>query len=324
MIQVDEKETIRRLYFIKRHSARRIARERHHSRKTVKKAIMDGGVPKYHLTRAKPCPVMGPYRDIIESWLKEDRSQPKKQRHTAHRIYERLVNEFSFTGAERTVREYVRKLRFDLEDMAIPLEFDPGSDAQCDWGEAWVYMEDELTRVQVFCMKLCYSGKPFLVTFPTQRQEVFFEGHRQAFDWYEGVPPRISYDNLATAVRKVPQGHNRKEQEVFIAFRSHYLFESHFATPGRPREQGRVESLVGYARRNYFVPVPRVKSYEELNRLLLERLLADEGRKAARWRDDGERSLGEGERPSPAVAEIPLPLLCQPAGAPQPPEPGKL
>jgi len=280
MIQVEEKETIRRLYFIKRHSQRQIARERRHSRKTVKKAIMDGGVPEYHLKRAKPCPVMGPYKSIIEDWLKEDRSRPKKQRHTAHRVYERLVSEFSFTGAERTVREYVSKLRFNLEEMAIPLEFDPGSDAQCDWGEAWVDMDGELTKVQVFGMKLCYSGKPFVMTFPTQRQEAFFEGHRQAFDWYEGVPPRISYDNLTTAVRKVLQGHNRKEQEAFIAFRSHYLFDSHFATPGRPREQGRVESLIGYVRRNYFVPVPRVKSYDELNQLLLERMLADEGRKA--------------------------------------------
>jgi transposase len=164
--------------------------------------------------------------------------------------------------------------------MAIPLEFDPGSDAQCDWGEALVYMGDGLIKVQVFCLKLCYSGKPFVVTFPTQRQEAFFEGHRQAFDWYGGVPPRISYDNLTTAVRKVLRGHKRKEQEAFIAFRSHYLFESHFATPGRPGEQGKVESLVGYARRNYFVPIPRVKSYEELNRLLLERLLADEERKS--------------------------------------------
>ena len=280
MIQVDEKETIRRLYFIKRQSQRQIARERHHSRKTVKKAIMDAGVPQYHLTRAKPCPVMGPYKEIIAGWLKEDQSRPRKQRHTAHRIYERLVGEYGFTGAERTVREYVSKLRFSLEDMAIPLEFDPGTDAQCDWSEALAYMDDELTKVQAFCMKLCYSGKPFVMTFPTQRQEAFFEGHRQAFDWYDGVPPRISYDNLTTAVRKVLQGHNRKEQESFIAFRSHYLFESHFATPGRPREQGKAESLVGYMRRNYFVPVPKVKSYEELNQLLLERLLADEKRKA--------------------------------------------
>jgi len=278
MIQVDEKENIRRLYFIRRHSMRQIARERHHSRRTVKKAIMDASIPEYHLSVPKSCPVMGPYKDIIESWLKGDRHQPKKQRHTAHRIYERLVGEYGFAGSERAVRQYVSKLRFDLDDMAIPLEFDPGSDAQCDWGEAWVYMEDKLSKVQVFHMKLCYSGKPFVMAFPTQRQEASLEGHRQAFEWYEGIPPRISYDNLTTAVRRVLQGHNRQEQAAFTAFRSHYLFESHFATPGRPREQGRVESLVGDTRRNYFVPVPRVKSFEELNRYLLERLRADESR----------------------------------------------
>ena len=92
------------------------------------------------------------------------------------------------------------------------------------------------------------------------------------------VHGRISYDNLTVAVRKVLQGRNREEQQSFIAFRSHYLFESHFASPGTPREQGRVESLVGYMRRNYFVPVPRVSSFKELNRILMERLAADDGR----------------------------------------------
>ena len=162
--------------------------------------------------------------------------------------------------------------------MAIPLEFDPGADAQCDWGEAQVYMGDEPVTAQVFCLKLSYSGKPFVMAFPTQRQEAFFEGHDQAFNWFGGVPGRISYDNLATAVHKVLEGRNRQEQQAFIAFRSHYLFESRFATVATPREQGRVENLVGYMRRNYFVPVPRVSSFAELNQILLERLAADDER----------------------------------------------
>lgn len=117
------------------------------------------------------------------------------------------------------------------------------------------------------------------MAFPTQRQEAFFEGHDQAFNWFSGVPTRVSYDNLSTAVRKVLQGKNRQEQQTFTAFRSHYLFESHFATPATPREQGRVENLVGYMRRNYFVPVPRVSSFAELNEMLLERLLGDDERR---------------------------------------------
>ena len=289
MIQVDEKEIIRKFYFIQRHSMRLIARERHHSRKAVKKAIMDSGVPEYHLTIPRPCPVLGPFKGIIKSWLEGDKYQPKKQRHTAHRIYERLVSEYGFTGGERTVRHHVSKLKPNLGEMAIPLEFDPGADAQSDWGEAQVYMGNELVPVQVFCMKLSCSGKPFVMAFPTQRQEAFFEGHCQAFDWFEGVPARISYDNLTVAVRRVLQGRNRQEQGSFIAFRSHYLFDSHFSTPGKPREQGRVESLVGYMRRNYFVPVPRVASFEELNGLLLERLSADDKRRVS----SGEMTVGE-------------------------------
>jgi len=278
MIQVDEKETIRRLYFIQRHSIREIAKELRHSRRTVKKAITDASVPEYHLTVPRISPVMDPFKAIIERWLEEDKSQPKKQRHTAHRIYTRLVGEQNFTGGERTVRQYVSRLKPNFQEMFIPLEFDPGADAQCDWGEAFVYMGDELVPVQVLCMKLSYSGKPFVMAFPTQRQEAFFEGQHQAFNWYQGVPARIGYDNLTLAVQKVLRGRNRQEQQAFIAFRSHYLFQSHFAMPRHPQEQGRVESLVGYMRRNYFVPVPRVRSFEELNWMLLERLREDDHR----------------------------------------------
>ena len=278
MIQVDEKETIRRLYFIQRHSIREVSKELHHSRKTVKKAIIDASVPKYHLTVPRTSPVMDPFKSIIERWLEEDKSQPKKQRHTAHRIFTRLVGEHNFTGGERTVRQYVSRLKPNFQGMFIPLEFDPGADAQCDWGEAFVYMGDKLVPVQALCMKLSYSGKPFVMAFPTQRQEAFFEGQHQAFNWYQGIPARVGYDNLTVAVQKVLLGRNREEQQAFIAFRSHYLFESHFSMPRHPQEQGRVESLVGYMRRNYFVPVPRVKSFEELNWMLLERLREDNRR----------------------------------------------
>jgi transposase len=279
MIQVDEKEIIRRLYFTKRFSMREIARSRGHSRDTVKKALENASIPKYHLRTSKPRRVMGSVAPIINQWLKEDSDRPLKQRHTAHRIYERLVAEHNFTGGERTVRAFVAKLRPSLQEMAIPLEFDPGRDAQCDWGEALIYVNDKPVMAQVFCMKLSYSHRPFVMAFPTQRQECFFEGQRKAFEWYGAVPPRIGYDNMTIAVQKVLRGRNRQEQQAFIAFRSHYMFESHFAMPATPREQGRVESLVGYARRNYFVPVPRVSSFAELNSELCRRLEADDSRK---------------------------------------------
>jgi len=308
MIQVDEKEIIRRLYFIKRHSIRRIAREHHYSRKTIRKAIADASVPEYHLSGPKACPVMDLFLPTIEKWLLQDRNRPKKQRHTAHRIYVRLVKELGFTGGERTVRKHVSRLKQNYNEVSIPLEFDAGADAQGDWGEALIYLDDKPVTARVFCMKLSYSGKPFVMAFPTERQEAFFEGQRRAFEWFEGVPARVSYDNLTTAVLKVLRGRNRIEQDAFIAFRSHYLFQSHFATPATPREQGRVESLVGYMRRNYFVPVPHVSSFDEINRTLLERLQEDDNRPSP----DKPMTIGEAwQEEKPKLLPLPpIPHRC--------------
>jgi len=143
MIQVEEREIIRKLYFRERHSIKRIARERHHFRKTVRKAITEAGPPQYHVKGAKPCPVLGPYKVIINRWLEEDRHRPRKQRHTGHRVYERLVAECGYRGGESTVRHYVGTERKGLGELAIPLEFDPGADAQCDWGEGLVIMNGQ-------------------------------------------------------------------------------------------------------------------------------------------------------------------------------------
>lgn len=281
MVKVDEKERIRRAYFLQRKSIREISREFHHARRTVRKAIYDPAPPQY--TRSAPTtkPVLGPFTAIIDQWLDEDLSRPRKQRHTARRIYHRLVEEYGFKGGESTVRLYVRRHRPRERQVYIPLEYDPGSDAQCDFGPAYVVMEDKLEQVQLFCLRLCYSTKPFVMAFPHQKQEAFFEGHVAGFDFLGGVPGKIWYDQLSPAVKHCVRGKGSGVQELesFIAFRSHYLFESRFCNPGKAHEKGMVENLVGYARRNFLVPVPRVSSFQELNELLLERCLREDQRR---------------------------------------------
>jgi hypothetical protein len=160
----------------------------------------------------------------------------------------------------------------------LPREFDPGTDAQVDWGEGDVILAGEQVTVQLFLMRLCYSRRVFVRAFPAQKQEAFFEGHVQAFHFFQGIPARISYDNLKTAVLRVLEGHNRQEQQAFITFRSHYLFESNFCTPGEGHEKGGVEHSVGFDRRNFLVPLPNVASYDELNAHLLACCLADDQR----------------------------------------------
>lgn len=272
MIKVDEKERIRKEYFRKRKSIREIAREFQHARKTVKKALMDPYPPVYKRKTPPPEPVLGPVKPIIDGWLSEDKDRPRKQRHTARRIYHRLKKEYSFKGSESTVRKYVRSKKSQgYKEVFLPLEYDRGSDAQGDFGEAYVIMNGSLTLVQLFCMRLCYSRKPFVAAFPFQKQEAFFEGHVRSFNFFEGVPYRITWDNLKSAVKKILTGKNREEQTAFITFRSYYLFDSNFTTPGEAHEKGQVENLVGYARRNFLVPLPRVESFDELNEYLFKR-----------------------------------------------------
>ena len=279
MIDVDEKELIRRDYFVLGLSMRCIARERGHSRHTVRRALADPGPPVYRRREPKPRPAIGSYTGIIDHWLAEDQQRPAKQRHTARRIYHRLVAEYGFSGSESTVRRYVRERRPRRPEVFIPLEHDP-AEAQVDWGTGQVILAGRQRAVQLFCFRLCYSQKPFVMAFPTERQEAFFAGHATAFGVIGGVPRRITYDNLPTAVQRVLTGGRREEQREFTAFRSHYLFESSFCRPGKEgaHEKGLVENLVGYARRNFLVPLPEVDSFDELNALLLARCQASDGR----------------------------------------------
>jgi transposase len=298
MISVKKREQIRRAYFNENKSLRKIARELHCSRETVKKAIASSDAGQYTLTEPRAAPVLGPYKARIDELLKESERMPRKQRYTGHKIYKIIEGE-GYSGSESGVRRYVGQRRRDKRrpKVYLPLEFDPGADAQVDWGEAMVIIAGERVTVQIFVMRLNYSRRLFVMAFPTQKQESFFEGHRQAFHFFEGVPYRISYDNLKAAVLRILKGRNREEQSTFIAFRSHYLFDSHFCTPGKGHEKGGVEHAVGYGRRNFMVPIPKIDSFKELNELLRARCQADDERVV----DGQERPIGEmwaEERPS--------------------------
>lgn len=182
---------------------------------------------------------------------------------------ERLRDEHGFEGGESTVRRYVGTKKKRHVEHYVPLCFEPGADAQVDFGEAAVVMDGIETQVQFFCMRLCYSHRPFVMALPFQKQEAFLEAHVRAFDFFGGVPGRITYDNVTAATTRAIRGDKRREIDSFVAFRSHYLFASHFCTPGEAHEKGQVENLVGYVRRNWLVPLPVVKDYKELNAYLL-------------------------------------------------------
>lgn len=314
MLNVDEKEQIRRAYFIEGKSIRRIARERRHDRRTVRAAIRDASPSRYKLTKPRTRPVLGPFVTTIDEWLTGDEYSPPKQRHTARRVYHRLVEEKGFTGGESTVRDYVRQHRVSPRQVFIPLSYEPGVDAQVDFGEAMVIMKGRPLKVQIFVGRLCYSKIPFVVASPNQQQEALFEGHEKAFEFFGGVPHTVWYDRMSQAVKKALPGRRPEEQEAFIAFRSHYLFESRFCNPREAHEKGLVENLVGYARRNYMVPIPRVDSFQDLNDLLRTRCLTEARRRlrgepetiGAMWEQEKSNLLPRPAHPYPCCRTVPV------------------
>jgi transposase len=268
MITVEIKEIIRKEYFLKRKSIRQIARELHHSRKTIRKAIHNPGVPVYNRRKPPTKQTIGPFAEVIRKWLEEDKGRPAKQRHTARRIFDRLRDEYAYMGTDRTVRREVSLLKAKVPESHVPQTYTPADGATFDFGEAQVIFRGKEKTIQLACMRLDYSSKFFVCAFPTERREALFESHLRGFSYLGGIPFRVRYDNLTTAVYKILTGRNRQEQSVWIAFRSHFLFEAHYCNPGKGQEKGGVENLVGYARRNFLVPLPEVESFDELNEYL--------------------------------------------------------
>jgi transposase len=178
-------------------SIREISREFGHSRKTVRKALREVS-PRYQRKVSPVSPVMDGYRETILSWLRSDLEVPRNQRHTARRIYNRLLEEYDFQGAESTVRRYVRHLKIDeglyKREAFIPLEPEVGKEAEVDWGRAVVIMAGERRTVELFCMRSKYSGRDFVRAYPHARQEAFFDGHIHAFHYFGGVFPTLVYD----------------------------------------------------------------------------------------------------------------------------------
>jgi transposase len=240
---VYQQEAVRKACLRDGKSQRAVSRETGMARNTISKLLKTPERPRYHLSRPRVRPVLQDYAPIIEAWLEEDERAPRKQQHTAKRVYDRLVAEHGFPGSERSVRRYVAEVRETVRESHVPLAFEPGEMAQVDWIEkVTVQLAGQVCKVYVFGMVLNYSGGIYFEAFDCLKQEAFFQGHANALAFFGGVPRTLTYDNLKTAVQKILQGKDRLENERFTAFRSAYLFDSRFCNPGKGNEKGRIEN----------------------------------------------------------------------------------
>ena len=275
MLRMAQIDYIKDLYENEDLSLREISRRTGHSFETVRKyAQMEDwrpvGLPNLE---AESYPVLEAYIPKIDAWMEADRKIPRKQRHTAKRIYERLAEEAGYTGSYSSVRRYIQKKRYVqslADDGYLPLS-QPAGRGQVDFGES-LYYDGQGKERKGYALTVTFpqSNKGYTQFYPSQNQECLLEGLKRVFEHIGGVPPRLKFDNLSTAVVKVLADGERELTEGFTRFRLHYRFQADFCNPASGNEKGNVENKVGYTRRNAFVPVPTVTSFEEFNEKLWE------------------------------------------------------
>jgi len=285
---VDLYARVRRACHVDGMSQRQAARVFGIDAKTVAKMLRFAVPPGYRRSKPPVRPKLDPLLPVIDRILEEDQGRPGKQRHTARRIFERLKAEHGFAGGETIVKDYVRERRLRGREMFVPLVHPPGH-GQADFGEAIAVIGGVERRIHFLAVDLPQSDACFVRAYPAETTEAFCDGHNAAFAFFGGVPRSMLYDNTRLAVARILGDGRRQRTRTFSELQSHYLFADRFGRPGKGNDKGKVEGLVGYARRNFLVPVPRVESFAALNAHLEARCRERQG---ARLRGH-ESSIGE-------------------------------
>ena len=264
---------IRRAVLVEGASKRSICRRYGIAHKTLQKILASSEPPGYRQRTPRPKTKLGPHLAVIEEILAADREAPAKQRHTAKRIFERLRDEHGYSGGPTQVRVTVARLRRHAGEVFVPLAHLPGR-AQFDFGEAAVQIAGVRCKAHFAVMSLPYSDAFFMRAYPRECTETFQDAHVAAFAFFGGVPVKTDYDNSKIAVARIV-GRERELTREFLRLEAHFLFRHRFCAVARGNEKGHVESLVGYGRRNFLVPVPSFASWGELNAYLRQRCRDD-------------------------------------------------
>jgi transposase len=270
-------EVVRRSVLVEGKSVSEVSREYGLNWRTVKKMCEEPVPPGYRLEKVRRKPKLGPYLEQIEKILAVDETEPGKQRHTSQRVFERLRDEFGYTGGSTQVREYVSELRGRKVEAFVPLTTVAGY-AEADFKESVVEIAGIRVKAHAFVQVLPHSGAWFCRCYPKENAESFADGHVAAFEFFGGVPARCTYDNAAYSVKRGSgplKGRERKLTDSFAELKSAFLFEADFAAPRKGNEKGSVERHIGVIRSRLFVPVPKANSWEELNEMLHKKALAN-------------------------------------------------
>jgi len=260
---------VRHAHFEDGLSGRQIARDFGISRDSVSKMLAYSEPPGYRRTAPIKRPKLDPYSAQIDLWLAEDKTRPRKQRHTAKRIFERLRDECAYDGGYTIVKDYVRTKKRGGKEMFVPLSHPPGH-GQADFGEALVVIGGIEQKAYFFAFDLPHSDACYIRAYPAANTEAWLDGHVHAFAFFGAVPRSVLYDNDRCLVAKIMPDGTRKRTQRFSAMLSHYVIGDRYGRPGKGNDKGKVEGLVGYGRRNFMVPMPRFADWAAFNDYLEE------------------------------------------------------
>jgi transposase len=282
-------------------SGRAAARHFGISRESVRKIMSFSVPPGYRRTAPIKRPKLDGFSAIIERWLSEDVGRPRKQRHTAKRVFDRLRSDHGFTGGYTIVKDYVREHERRGREMFVPLHHAAGH-AQADFGEAMVVIGGVEQKAYFFAFDLPHSDASYVRAYPAATAEAWIDGHVHAFAFFGRVPLSVLYDNDKCLVARILPDGSRSRTRLFSGFLSHYLIEDRYGRPGKGNDKGSVEGLVGWARRNFMVPLPHFASWDDFNIWLEEQC---RNRQADILRGHAETIGQRLQRDLAAMAELP-------------------
>ena len=292
MKTVDTIARVRRAFYVQGWSVKRICRELHLSRNTVRKILRSDDTSFSYERERQPMPKIGPWRGELDRLLAANHGKASRERLTLIRIYEEL-HALGYEGSYDAVRRYAKSWAKEqgsaTADAYVPLFFPPGDAYQFDWSHEIVLINGVTTTVKVAHVRLCHSRMMFVRAYPRETQEMVFDAHDRAFAFFGGACTRGIYDNMKTAVETVFVGKDRQYNRRFMQMCSHYLVQPVACTPASGWEKGQVENQVGLVRERFFTPRLRFKTYDELNAWLLDKCVAYA--RAHRHVDQPERTI---------------------------------
>ena len=261
---------IRRLCLVKKQSISSVARQFNLSRNTVRKYLKQSAPPRYERKAVPTSPKLDEHKNQLIKWLETDHQRPVRERRNAMMLYEG-IQLLGYKGAYDSVQRFVKAWKNQTRSVIkayVPLVFAPGEACQFDWSHEQVILGGFGVKIKLAHFRLCHSRKPFLRAYPRETQEMVFDAHIRAIDYFGGVPRKMIYDNPKTIVQTVYQGKLRQFNRRFLCLMNHYLIEPIACTPAAGWEKGQVERQVGLMRQRLFSPRVKFADLDELNEWL--------------------------------------------------------